>query len=70
MDALVPRLKAIADSKSDLRIFVRGDKAIHYGRIMEVMSAIYAGGFRKVALLTEPLDAEPAGGGKTDKKGT
>jgi len=70
IDALVPRLKAIAGSKSDLRIFVRGDKAIHYGRIMEVMSAIHAGGFRKVALLTQPLDAEPAGGDETDKKGT
>jgi biopolymer transport protein TolR len=70
MDALVPRLKAIAGTKPDLRIFVRGDKAIHYGRIMEVMSAIYAGGFRKVALLTEPMDAEPAAGGETDKKGT
>lgn len=70
MDALVPRLKAIAGSKSDLRIFVRGDKAIHYGRIMEVMSAIHAGGFRKVALLTQPLDAEPAGGDEPAKKGT
>ncbi len=71
MDALVPRLKAIAGSKSDLRIFVRGDKAIHYGRIMEVMSAIHAGGFRKVALLTEPIDGDPAAGsGETDKKGS
>jgi biopolymer transport protein TolR len=70
MDALVPRLKAIAGSKTDLRIFVRGDKAIHYGRIMEVMSAIHAGGFRKVALLTEPLDAEPPAGDELDKKGT
>ncbi len=71
MDALVPRLKAIAGSKPDLRIFVRGDKAIHYGRIMEVMSAIHAGGFSKVALLTEPFDAGPSGGsGETDKKGS
>jgi biopolymer transport protein TolR len=71
MDALVPRLKAIAGSKPDLRIFVRGDKAIHYGRVMEVMSAIHAGGFRKVALLTEPFDSEPAAGrGETDKKGS
>jgi biopolymer transport protein TolR len=69
MDALVPRLKAIAASKPDLRIFVRGDKAIRYGRVMEVMSAIHAGGFRKVALLTEPFDAEPAGGNsEIDKK--
>jgi biopolymer transport protein TolR len=71
MDALVPRLKAIAASKPDLRIFVRGDKAIRYGRVMEVMSAIHAGGFHKVALLTEPFDAGPAGGdSETDKKGS
>ena len=60
MGALVPRLRAIAGSKTDLRIFVRGDKAIPYGRIMEVMSAIHAGGFSKVALLTESMDGKPA----------
>ena len=68
MDALVPRLKAIAGSKPDLRIFVRGDKEIPYGRVMEVMSAIHAGGFSKLALLTEPIGASPAGGGKAGNK--
>ncbi|MGF1640743.1 MAG: protein TolR [Rhodospirillales bacterium] len=68
IDALVPRLRAIAGSKPDLRIFVRGDRAIPYGRVMEVMSAIHAGGFVKVALLTEPFDPAPLGGGGADGK--
>jgi biopolymer transport protein TolR len=52
-DQLVPRLKAVTGAKPDLRIFVRGDKAISYGRVMEVMGVISAAGFSKVALLAE-----------------
>ena len=54
---LATKLTAIADNKMDRRIFVRGDKALSYGRIMEVMATITQGGFTKVALL-----AEQAGG--------
>jgi biopolymer transport protein TolR len=50
---LVPRLLAITNNNPDLRLFVRGDKNIPYGRVMEVVGAINAGGFRKVALITE-----------------
>ena len=50
---LVPRLKAITGNKPDTRIFVRGDKAIDYGRVMQVMGLINAAGFTKVALLAE-----------------
>jgi biopolymer transport protein TolR len=32
---------------------VRGDKVIDYGRVMEVVGAIHAAGFTKVALVTE-----------------
>ncbi len=50
---LVTKLQAIAQNKPDRRIFVRGDKALPYGRIMEVMATITQGGFTKVALLAE-----------------
>ena len=49
------RLRAIADVSEDTRIYVRGDKAIAYGTIMEVMGTINAAGFNRVALVTEPL---------------
>ncbi len=52
---LVPRLKAItkASKKSDQRIYVRGDKKIAYGKVMDVMGMISAAGFDKVALVAE-----------------
>jgi len=53
IEALAPRLQAITGNNPDVRIFVRGDKAISYGRVMEVMGTVNAAGFKKVALITE-----------------
>lgn len=53
LEALVPRLVAITGSNPEARIYVRGDKGISYGRVMEVMGAINAAGFKKVALISE-----------------
>jgi biopolymer transport protein TolR len=50
---LIPRLSAITENKKDTRIFVRGDKAVPYGRVMQVMSSISTAGFPKVALVAE-----------------
>jgi biopolymer transport protein TolR len=50
---LASKLAAISDNKLDRRIFVRGDKGVPYGRIMEVMATITQSGFSKVALLAE-----------------
>ena len=55
LDTLVPRLLAITGNNPDVRIFVRGDKHIDYGRVMQVMGTVNAAGFRKVALVTERL---------------
>jgi len=63
---LVSKLQAISESKSDRRIFVRGDKGIAYGRVLEVMATITQGGFTKVALLAEQTGgpATPAAAAK------
>ena len=61
LDALVARLRAITANKPDQRIFVRGDKSLAYGRIMEVMGALSTAGFAKVALVAEiPGSKAPA----------
>jgi biopolymer transport protein TolR len=57
---LVTKLQAIAENKPDRRIFVRGDKDIAYGLIMNVMGTITQGGFTKVALLAEQPSGTPA----------
>jgi len=62
---LVAKLQAISKNNPDRRIFVRGDKDLAYGRIMEVMGTITQGGFAKVALLAEQRSggAAPAAAG-------
>ena len=56
---LVTKLQAISQNNADRRIFVRGDKELAYGRILQVMSTITQGGFTKVALLAEQPSAGP-----------
>jgi len=66
IEELVAKLRAIAQAQPqaggagaapERRIFVPGDRAISYGRVMEVLGTISAGGFSRVALLAE----QPAG---------
>jgi biopolymer transport protein TolR len=54
LEQLGPRLQAVSGRNPDARIFVRGDRAIDYGRVMAVVSAINSAGFGRVALLTAP----------------
>lgn len=65
MENLVTQLRAIMQNQPqgapERRIFVRGDRAIAYGKVMEVMGTIAAAGFTRVALLAEqPGGAAPA----------
>jgi len=55
LEGLLPRLSAITGNNPDVRIFVRGDAAVDYGRVMEVMGTINAAGYKKVALVTRQL---------------
>ncbi|MCW5737120.1 MAG: protein TolR [Enhydrobacter sp.] len=52
------KLKAVHEEKPDQRVFIRGDKTINYGRMMEVMGLVIDSGFRQLGLL-----GEQAGGG-------
>lgn len=58
LDQLIPRLKAITETRRDARIFLRGDQAIDYGRVMSVMGAMNSAGFNKVALITQAPKAK------------
>ena len=64
LDQLVPRLTAITANKKDTRIFLRGDRAIAYGKVMEVMGTVNLAGFTRVALLTRLPQDNEAGGKK------
>jgi len=56
IENLIPRLNAITEQNTEARIYIRGDKVVSYGRVMEIMSVINSAGYIKVALITQNLD--------------
>ena len=53
-DSLIKKILAVSNNRTDTRIYVRGDKTINYGRVLEVMGKLSGSGFTKVALISEP----------------
>ncbi len=53
VENLIPRLNAITDQNTEARIYVRGDRVVAYGRVMEIMSIINSAGYVKVALVAQ-----------------
>ena len=50
---LLPRLKAISSGNKNLRIYVRGDKDVSYGLVLDTIAKIKSSGFKKVALVAK-----------------
>jgi biopolymer transport protein TolR len=56
VENLIPRLNAITEQNKEARIYIRGDRVVAYGRIMEIMSIVNSAGYIKVALITQNLE--------------
>jgi biopolymer transport protein ExbD len=50
-EALAAALATATDNKKDERIFVRADRSVSYGDVMEVMNIMRDAGYLKVALV-------------------
>ena len=50
---LVARLRAIAEERSDDRVFLRADGTVPYEAVAQVMGALNAGGFSSIGLVTD-----------------
>tara|TARA_B100001123_G_scaffold34023_1_gene35298 strand:+ start:120 stop:533 length:414 start_codon:yes stop_codon:yes gene_type:complete len=53
-EKMVAKILAISNNRTDTRIYVRGDRTINYGRVLEVMGLLSGAGFSKVALISQP----------------
>jgi TonB system transport protein ExbD (group 1) len=58
-DALTGALEGATGGDREQRIFLRADKAVSYGDLMEIMNALRNAGYLKVALVG--LEGAPAG---------
>lgn len=54
-DDLIPKMLAVAEARGgvETRVYVRGDKKVDYGTMMQVMGRLSSAGFHRVALVTE-----------------
>jgi biopolymer transport protein TolR len=52
-DTLVAKLTAVAGERRDGKVFLRADGAVPYDRVMQVMGALNAAGFRNIGLVTD-----------------
>jgi biopolymer transport protein TolR len=57
-DLLGERMQALARSRPDETVFLRGDRLLPYGEVLLVMDRIRKAGITKVALVTVPMAEE------------
>tara|TARA_X000000950_G_scaffold288722_1_gene407019 strand:- start:250 stop:648 length:399 start_codon:yes stop_codon:yes gene_type:complete len=50
---LIQKLKLLKKNNKNLKIYIKGDKKLDYGKVMDLMSLINSSGFTKVALVTK-----------------
>jgi len=56
LENLVPLLQAITQRNTEARIFVRGDRNLAYGRMVQVMGTLSVSGFTRVGLVATPAE--------------
>ena len=59
-ETMMPRLRQLASADPTQVVLVRGDRAVPYGRIVEIMGQISAAGFSKVSLIAQAPSRPPA----------
>jgi biopolymer transport protein ExbD len=65
---LVHALDAMPEAGKDRRIFLRADRAVPYGELMDVLERLRLGGYNRVALVTlEGGPDQPARSGASDE---
>jgi biopolymer transport protein ExbD len=65
---LVHELDAMPDTGKDRRIFLRADRAVPYGELMDVLERLRLGGYNRVALVTlEGVSDQPARSGTSNE---
>ena len=57
---LIEKLVAVAEERTNNKVFLRADASVNYAAVMEVMGALNAAGFNNIGLVTD------AGGPKLD----
>lgn len=52
-DMLITRLRSVAAERQSSRIYLRADGGVPYARVMQIMGALNAAGYRDIVLVTD-----------------
>jgi biopolymer transport protein TolR len=52
---LVDRLRPLLEARGDDSVFLKGDKDLAYGKVIEVLDVLHQGGVTRVGLVTEGI---------------
>jgi biopolymer transport protein TolR len=56
-DGLESRLEALRAKEGDAAVYVRADRRIAYGEVLELLARIGQAGYKRISLLSQPADA-------------
>ena len=56
--SLLARLSALKTAEGDAVVYVRADKKIPYGDVMELLGRLGASGYQKISLLSQPAQQD------------
>ena len=68
VDGLGEKLKKILEGRSDREVFLKADKDISYGTVVQVMAEVKTAGVEKLGMVTEPELFEEEGRKTKSKK--
>ena len=60
--SLIPRLSAMRAGEGEAVVYVRADKTIPYGEVMELLGRLSASGYQHISLLSQPPQQNAADG--------
>ena len=58
IEDLVEQLKAQIESRGDDAVFLKGDRTVPYGKVVEVLDVLHRGGIVHVGMVTDPPERE------------
>ena len=58
VEELQKKLTAVLQTRPDREVYLRADKNVPYGKVIEVMAAVRNAGVKKLGMVTEPLKDE------------
>ncbi len=58
--SLIPRMSALRTGEGDAVVYVRADKTIPYGEVMELLGRLSTSGYQRISLLSQPPQKDSA----------